>query len=76
METDFTNEDPSLFDRASRQDGVLGIGSDPKAWLPGHDKVTEVFGSPMKDPTKNMPPFAFPVKEVAACEEVFRGLAA
>ncbi|MEJ2078446.1 MAG: nuclear transport factor 2 family protein [Acidobacteriota bacterium] len=72
LETDFTNRDTSFFDRVSRQDGVLGIGSDPREWLSGHAKIIEVFGNQMK----NMPPFEFSTHKVAAFEEGDVGWAA
>lgn len=72
LETDFRNKDLSFFDRVSRERGVLGIGSDPKEWLAGHDTIKDVFGKQMAQ----MPPFEFSVKEVAAYEEGDVGWAA
>lgn len=72
LETDFRNRDLAFFDRVSRQPGVLGIGSDPKEWLAGHERLTEVFGGQME----TMPPFEFTTRQVAAYEEGDVGWAA
>lgn len=69
---DFTNKDMAFFDRISHQSGTLGIGSDPKEWLEGHAKISEVFGGQMK----NMPPFEFRAHRVAAYEQGDVGWAA
>lgn len=72
LEQDFRNKDVGLFDRVSRQSGVLGIGSDPKEWFESHEELTQVFGKQMS----RMPSFEFTTKRTAAYEEGDVGWAA
>lgn len=60
----FRDRDMAFFDAVSRQPGVLGIGSDPKEWLEGHERIREVFGGQMS----GMPAFEFATRHVAAYE--------
>jgi hypothetical protein len=68
----FANRDPAIFETLSKQAGVLGIGSDPKEWLEGRERIVEVFGPQMV----NMPRFRFDTHRLAAYEQGDVGWAA